>query len=130
MHTLARNRRSFYYALYSGKSKVYKDNLYTGQETITYATPVEAKMNISPSLGRAELESFGITEGYTHTIVTDDMSCPIDEKTIIWYGVETTTNYNYVVIRKAVALNHIIYALQKVNGDYKYTPPTPPNGGN
>ena len=133
MHTLARNRKSFYYALYSGKSKVYKDNLYTGQETITYAAPVEAKMNISPSLGRAELESFCITEGYTHTIVTDDMSCPIDEKTIIWYGVETTTNYNYVVIRKAVALNHIIYALQKVSGDYKYTPPTPPtppNGGN
>ena len=74
-------------------------------------------MNISPSLGRAELESFGINSGYTHTIVTDDMECPIDEHTIIWYGVEPTKPHNYVVIRKAVALNHIIYALEQVNGN-------------
>ena len=118
MHTLARNRRTFYYATYLGKQKEYdEDGNYTGQNTVSYSTPTEAKMNISPSLGRAELESFGITSGYTHTIVTDDMACPMDEYTIIWYGVEPTEKHNYVVVRKAVALNHIIYALQEVSGN-------------
>lgn len=117
MHTLARNERAFYYATYQGKQKVYDaDGRYTGQTEISYSAPVQARMNISPSLGRAELESFGINSGYTHTIVTDDMNCPIDEYTIIWYGIPTTDKHNYVVVRKAVALNHIIYALQQVNG--------------
>lgn len=117
MHTLARNERAFYYATYQGKQKVYDaDGRYTGQTEITYSAPVQAKMNISPSLGRAELESFGINSGYTHTIVTDDMNCPMDEYTIIWYGKPVTEPHNYVVIRKAVAINHIIYALQQVNG--------------
>ena len=118
MHTLARNRRSFYYATYQGKQKKYDaDGRYTGQPEIAYSDPVEAKMNISPSLGRAELESFGITSGYTHTIVTDDMDCPMDEYSIIWYGIPTTETHNYVVVRKAVTLNHLIYALQEVAGN-------------
>lgn len=120
MHTLARNRRAFYYATYEGKSKVYVDGLYTGREEITYSTPIEARMNISPSLGRAELESFGINSGYTHTIITDEMDCPMDEHSVIWYGVPTSSPNNYVVVRKAVALDHIIYALQKVNGNVTY----------
>ena len=118
MHTLARNRRTFYYATYQGKQKFYDDDgRYTGETEVTYSEPTEARMNISPSLGRAELESFGITSGYTHTIVTDDMDCPMDEYTIIWYGIPTTEKHNYVVTRKAVALNHLIYALQEVSGD-------------
>lgn len=122
MHTLARNRKTFYYATYLGKTKQYdSDGRYTGQSVPSYSTPVEANMNISPSLGRAELESFGITSGYTHTIVTDDMDCPIDEYTIIWYGIVTTEKHNYVVVRKAAALNHIIYALQEVSGNVQTT---------
>ena len=122
MHTLARNERAFYYALYLGETKQYdEDGNYTGEVAVSYSEPTRAKMNISPSLGRSELESFGITSGYTHTIVTDDMSCPIDEYTIIWYGIPTTENHNYVVVRKAVALNHIIYALQEVSGNVQGT---------
>ena len=118
MHTLARNERTFYYATYQGETKQYdEDGNYTGENVVSYSEPVQAKMNISPSLGRAELESFGINSGYTHIIVTDDMDCPINEYSIIWYGIPTTENHNYVVIRKAVALNHILYALQEVNGN-------------
>lgn len=118
MHTLARNRRSFYYATYQGEQKKYDtDGNYTGQKAITYSEPVEMKANISPSLGRADLESFGITEQYSHTIITDDMSCPMDEHSILWYGIPTTSPHNFVVVRKAVALNHLVYALQQVSGN-------------
>lgn len=122
MHTLARNERAFYYATYLGETKQYDtDGNYTGEVSVSYSEPIEARMNISPSLGRAELESFGITSGYTHTIITDDMNCPLDEYSIIWYGIPTTANHNYVVVRKAVALNHIIYALQEVSGNVAST---------
>lgn len=118
MHTLARNKRSFYYATYQGKQKKYDtDGNYTGVQEVTYSDPVAAEMNISPSMGRAELESFGITSGYTHTIVTDDMACPMDEYTIIWYGKEPSEPHNFVVVRKAVALDHVLYALQEVTGN-------------
>lgn len=118
MHTLARNERSFFYATYLGKTKKYDtDGNYTGQSEVIYSDPVEIKANISPSLGRAELESFGITSGYTHTIVTDDMECPINEYSILWYGIPVTSPHNFVVVRKAEALNHIIYALQEVSSN-------------
>ena len=118
MHTLARNKRSFFYATYQGKTKKYDtDGNYTGVSEITYSDPIEADMNISPSLGRADLESFGITAQYTHTIVTDDMACPMDEHSIIWYGIPVTAPHNFVVVRKAEALNHLIYALQQVSGN-------------
>ena len=118
MHTLARNKRSFFYATYQGKTKKYDtDGNYTGVSEITYSDPIEADMNISPSLGRADLESFGITAQYTHTIVTDDMACPMDEHSIIWYGKPVTEPHNFVVVRKAEALNHLIYALQEVSSN-------------
>lgn len=118
MHTLARNERTFYYATYQGKTKQYDaDGNYTGVTPATYSDPIEAKMNISAALGRAELENFGITSGYTHTIITDDMDCAMDENSIIWYGIPTTENHNYVVVRRAKSLNHIVYALQEVSGN-------------
>ena len=120
MHTLARNTQTFFYALYQGEQKKYdEDGNYTGQKELTYSDPIKADMNISPSLGRAELESFGVNASYTHTIVTDNLNCPMDEYSIIWYGVAPTEKHNFVVVRKAKTLNHIIYALQEVNGDVR-----------
>ena len=54
-------------------------------------------------------------------IVTDDLTCPIDENSVLFvdklpeYSEDGTPLYDYVVKRVAKSLNAIAYAIQKVN---------------
>ena len=51
MRALARNKQTFYYALYEGMTEELDEyGLYTGAQIPSYSTPVEARMNISPSI--------------------------------------------------------------------------------
>lgn len=119
MHTLARNRRAFFYATYQGETPILDaEGRYTGEKKLTYANPKFARMNISPATGNSDLEPFGNNATYSHVLVTDIMDCEIDEQTIIWYGRKPDEKYNYLVVRKAKTLNHVIYALQEVNGPH------------
>jgi hypothetical protein len=43
-----------------------------------------------------------------------DTFCPIEEDSIIWFGIEPTKPHNYIVVRKADSKNGILYALQEV----------------
>lgn len=118
----------------------------TGENEHDYGEPVKVRMSMATSSGAnnlgsqgiAELEVFGIDTGYTARAVTYDMACPIDETSHIWYGIdptrvvrteltvngETTTveetvavQYNYVVVRRSVSINHITYYLKEVDVD-------------
>ena len=125
MKALARNKQTLYYALPTTYTDVTDENgFYTGEQTITYATPVKAEMNISPANGRTALEWFGISTNFTHVLVTDDMACPITESTILWIGKEPTvtvngvtktTPHNHVVSRIAKSLNSIVYGVTEVS---------------
>ena len=117
MRALERNKRPFYYALYTGKTPVVDANdMKTGEYTVSYSDPVQADMNVSAARGVADLEQFGVDVQYSHTACTCDMSCPIDTHSIIWYGADPNTDaHNYVVVRVARSLNSIVYALQEVN---------------
>ena len=125
MKALNRNKQTLSYALYSTKAEVYDaDGSFTGEYTLTYSTPVETRMNISPANGRTALEAFGIVTNYDKVLVTDDMNCPIAEDTVLWIGIDptttvngvTTTNpHNYVVNRVAKSLNSIVYGVTEVS---------------
>ena len=125
MKALARNKQTLYYALKTGLTNVNDSNgLYTGEQTPTYGTPVKVEMNISPATGRTVLEWMGIATNYNKALVTDDMSCPITEDTILWIGVEPTVTvngvsksnpHNYLVSRVAKSLNSIVYGVIEVN---------------
>lgn len=117
MRALERNKRTFYYALYEGKTALTDSNgMKTGEYGVSYSTPVQADMNVSAARGNADLEQFGVDVAYSHTAVTCDMTCPIDTHSIIWYGADPDTEpHNYVVVRVAKSLNSIMYALQEVN---------------
>lgn len=129
MKALARNRQSLYYALPTGLVNVTdSDGFYTGEQTVSYATPVGVEMNISPATGRTVLEWFGIATNYSKVLVTDDMACPITEDTILWIGIEPTTTvtnngqtttvnhpHNYVVSKIAKSLNSIAYGVTEVS---------------
>lgn len=144
MRTLNRNKKTLYYALYNGVTPFIDENGdRSGEYAASYLPPVKARMNIAPARNDAESDPFGISEPYTHVMVTANTKCPIDESTVIWIGsvpeveaeegmygqlvdgqmvwhsadgaeVATTDAYNYVVVRKAESINSITYAIRKV----------------
>ncbi len=122
MKTLARNKKTLYYALQTGINGVQDEyGLFSGQYDIAYAAPVETRMNISPARGDAILEQFGIQEQYDKVLITDDMDCPISEDSVLWLNTVpviengvTTTPHDYYVVRVAKSLNNIAIAVKSV----------------
>lgn len=145
MRLLERNKKVIWYATRASSSPVRDTNgLRTGEREQTYNTPVKARMSMAISSGAnnlgsqgiASLEPYGLVTGYTARAVTEDMNCPMDEQSRIWYGIEPTHTetrssmvdgqtvseevevpnpHNYKVVRKARSLNHLIYYLKEVD---------------
>lgn len=121
MRTMLINQRTFYYALYNGKQPIVDGEGYeTGELKVSYKPPVAMRANISPNTGRTEIMEFGNLDRYDAVIVTDDMSCPIDEETVLFIDSEPTFDelglplYNYTVRRVAKSINMIAIAVSKV----------------
>lgn len=100
MRCLKRNNRQFWYCLYSAATEI-EDEYHnaTGEYDVSYADAVQMYANISPASGQAQTEQFGNLDSYDKVIVTDDMSCPIDEHTVLFVDkapeypvIEPTTN--------------------------------------
>ena len=66
------------------------------------------------------VEQFGNFISYDKVIVTDDLTCPIDENTVLFidkspeYDDDGNPLYDYIVKRVARSLNSISYAVSKV----------------
>lgn len=122
MRCLQRNKKPIYYALYQGKTEILDGNGYkTGQFRLSYSTPTAINVNVSANKGLSELSLFGSNIVYDRTIVIDDVNCPIDEYTKLWVDAPVYDSQNnllphdYIVIKKAVSLNSITYAIRKVD---------------
>lgn len=119
MRILERNKQEFYYSLYAGKSSENNDE--NGNPRPTYSQAVLCKACISAAKGNTESELFGTTIDYDRVIITDDMSCPIDEQSVLFVDIKPKYNeYNrplgdYIVKRVARSLNCISYAISKVD---------------
>lgn len=100
MRCLKRNQRPFWYCLYDSQTEITDEyGNATGEVIVTYAEPVQMNANISPASGYAQAEQFGNLDSYDKVIVTDDMTCPIDEHTVLFIDkepeypvIEPTTN--------------------------------------
>lgn len=117
MTGLTRNKRSFWYSLYLGRQDVTDTNGYlTGEKAITYTEPVEAVANISRATGITFTEEFGTEADYDKVIVTFDMSCPIDEHSVLYLDITPGTGVepDYIVQRVSKSLNSISIACKKV----------------
>ena len=109
MRNCLRNNREFTYELYLGKTPIIdEDGFDTGESAPSYAEAVSMKANISPATGFAQIEAFGSLDSYDHVILTHDMSCPINEETVIRYD-----GKRYVVRRVAKSLNVLAYAISE-----------------
>ena len=124
MKILKRNTQIFYYALYKGMSRVISSRGYnTGEPIVEYENPVLKRASISPASGQSYAEIFGSDINYTKVIITDDMTCPIDENSALWVDTmpvlndegETTTAHDYKVTAISKSLNCIAYAIARVN---------------
>lgn len=137
MRSLKKNQQPLYYATYSEEIKVYQrdengDIVYieVDGELIPveigsapgYNTPVLFHANISAGKGTAQEEVFGTGIDFTRTISTADMSCLIDELSLIW--IEHAPEYNAdgtviadsadykVAAKPAKGLNSIMIAIK------------------
>ena len=117
MRTQKINRTPFYYAMYIGKSMPRDvSGFYTGEPEPRYGEPVlYEKANVSPATGMSNTEQFGNLDNYDKVIVTGDMSCPINENSILWIEtVGTRVPYNYIVKRVSRSKNGISIAVAQV----------------
>ena len=123
MKIMERNKRPLWYLLYDRKAPaVDVEGNETGEEIIVYKPAVALRANVSPASGSSQVEQFGNLAGYDKVIVTDDMSCPIDENTVLFVDKEPEYReadgkplYDYIVKRVAKSLNTIAYAVTKVS---------------
>lgn len=120
MKLMKRNLSPIYYCLYKGKDPLLDENGYeTGEPRIIYESPVSLLCSVSPATGYAQINMFGNLESYDKVLITDDMSCPIDENTVLFVDKEPEFKddipmYDYRVRRVAKSLNNISYAISKV----------------
>ena len=116
MRELEINKKTIYYATFKGYTDTVDSSGYkTGEKTKTYSDPAPFRINVSSARGNADREIFGIDCNYSHTMTTADMECPIQEDTVLWIGAAADKEPpNYVVIRKAVGLHDIVYAIREV----------------
>ena len=146
MRDLKRNQTEFWYCLLipnTQEAVVDENGNETGELIPSYEEAVSMKANVSPATGQNQVEQFGNLDSYDKVIVTCDMSCPIDENTVLFIDklpeytevqtheivegqalyaddevVEKTyelPKYNYIVKRVAKSLNGISIAVRKVD---------------
>jgi hypothetical protein len=116
MRNLSRNESTIYYALYrTDEEAVDADGLYTGVIVPAYESPVPIRASVSAARGTSDVDLFGVNISYTKTVIVDDMSCPIDEHSRLWIDASTDAPHNYEVVMVAKSLNHIAYAVQRVD---------------
>lgn len=124
MQSLGSNMQTIYYALYEGMTDTLDSSGYkTGAKTKTYSVPQPFRVFVSPNKGDAEVAPFGIDTAYTNVATTFDMSCPIKEDSILWVDVTPDLTapgggdvpYTHSVIRRAKAVNSLMFALKEVD---------------
>ncbi len=115
MRSLNRNKRLIHYALRTEETVIIDEyGNETGESTPTYTEPVALYCNVSAAQGEDAVQAFGSFTGYSRTISVSDVNCPIDEDSIVWFGVPETEPHNYIVVQKADSKNGVLYALQEV----------------
>lgn len=115
MRNLNRNKRQIYYALRTGEVAIIDEyGNETGEYMPAYDPAVELKCNVSAASGVDAVQAFGSFTNYSRTMCVSDTECPIDENTIVWFGIPLTEPHNYIVVQKADSKNGILYALQEV----------------
>lgn len=116
MRSAHRNHRTLYYAVLIGTEPI-KDEY--GNDTLevknTYGPPIALNANVSANAGQEAVNVFGALTGYSRTVSYSGETCPLDEGSIVWFGVTTDGPHNYTVIKVADSKNGYLIALREVS---------------
>lgn len=116
MRSLRRNKRTLYYALHiKDKPIVDEYGNETSETEPVYTTPEELHGNVSAATGEDVAQAFGNFTNYSRALCVSDNACPLEVRSIVWFGVDVGRPHNYEVTRKADSKNGILYALQEVS---------------
>ena len=111
MRDLKRNQVKISYKNYIEKKEITDaEGNATGSYERVYSDIKELYISVSANKGDVEVQGFGSQLDYDRTLSTADMSCDINESSIVYIGGET-----YVVKKRAVSLNQIQLALKRVD---------------
>lgn len=116
MFNLTRNTFPVHFKLYLGKTEIIDEygNM-TGSFAEQYGELQTMQMAVSSNKGTAETQMFGTVEDYDRTMTTADMTCPINEGSVLWLdGQDTSGPYNYIVQKRAPWKNSIAFAIKQV----------------
>lgn len=109
MRDLKRNQTKISYKNFLGKKEIIDGDGYaTGSFKRIYSTPKTIYISVSANKGNAEVQGFGTQLDYDRTLITADMSCGINENSIVYIDGDT-----YKVIKRADSLNQVQIALRK-----------------
>lgn len=116
MRSMQRSWRELHYALLTGTESI-KDEY--GNDTLevqnTYGPPTPLRAIVSANAGQEAVNAFGTLTGYSRTISYSSDKCPLDEGTLVWFGVDVTGPHNYVVVKVADSKNGFLIALREVS---------------
>lgn len=123
MRNLKRNKVAITALNYIGEVEILVDGVKTGSKKITYSEPYVFMGHISGAKGTSQEEMFGTDISYSKVIVLDLIDFEkfgIDENTVMFvdkepeYDSDNLPLYNYIVVRKAITLNQVSLAVEKV----------------
>ena len=116
MRLLERSKKKIYYKTYVETKEIVDENGYlTGEKEDIYSDFKEEKVSISVTKSQDSFEPFGTSLVYDHTMYSDNLNCEIDEHSILWIDNPLENSNNYIVVKKATSLNHLIYAIRKID---------------
>lgn len=123
MRVIKRNKRPVAYAFYDGVTEIVNaDGEYTGEYEVHYTTPVKTLMNVSGGKGQANVTLFGLSDNFSRTIVTDDLTTPFSTDTVFWIDKNPDTDpHDYRVVRVARTINQVVLALAEVEVQHEPT---------
>lgn len=129
MRSMSRNRQTFYYASFLGKTMgTDTDGNYT-EPVISYSDPEEKEAVISEGSGEAYLQLFGMAEQYDKVITLNYGEDYLKVGSVLWVETpielddnghlarengEIVTPFNYVVVAVTKSLNFVTAAIRKV----------------
>lgn len=120
MRTSQRDKRPVAYAFYNGVTELTdNDGNYTGEYGVSYTTPVKTLMNVSGGRGQADIALFGLTQTFSRTATTQDLTTPFDTETVFWVEKDPDANepFDYRVVAVSRTINQVVLALAEVETD-------------
>lgn len=116
MRDFRRNLSTVSFKLYEGQEELVDEyGNATGSFMPKYGSIQSALLCVSPNKGSSETDMFGSLEDYDRTMSTADVSCAIDENSILWLdGQPVSGPHNYIVKKRAPWKNSIAYAIKRV----------------